>query len=213
MLDELFCIELAAPTLEGTVKLALERWDCCRSDFEMDPLQTPRRPFFGLFGGKPARAFFRLTDRGIIAGKIAEHLLFLCGLEVEVEVQRGSSLIEVNVHQGQTSLVIGSRGQNLEALQWLVVALTDRFCREDRTPIVIDADNYRERRKKKVQGWARSLCREVKKKGGQVTVPNVFGSDRRYFKETLQEEVGIEYRIVGHGNEKKMVLFPKRGQP
>jgi len=211
MIGDFFHLELCGKSLEETVAIALEKWKCTRAEIDMEIVEVPRRGFLGFFGGRPARVVCRLIDRGTLAARITEHLLALCGMPAEVEVQAGSSRIDLSVKSPEPNQVIGPRGQNLEALQSLVVSLTDRYAPGDRIPIAVDVDNYRGRRRSEMHRLARKLCRQVRLGGESVTVPLGYGEESRNFKSALKEEIGIEFRALGRGKERKLVIFPKKG--
>lgn len=211
MISDFFHLELSAKSLEKAVALALEKWKCTRAEIDLEIVEAPRRGFLGLFGARPARVVFRLIDRGTLAARITEHLLALCGSDAEVEVEPGSSRIDLAVKSAEPSQVIGAGGQNLEALQSLVISLTDRYAPGDRIPIVVDADNYRGRRRREMERLARKLCRKVRLGGETVTLPLGSREDSRNFQLALKDEIGIEFRASGRGKERKLVIFPKKG--
>ena len=210
MLASILEIEESAPTIEKAVDRALHKLGCSRAEVETTILSMPSSFLFGLIGSRPARVRVRLTDRAYIARTLTEKLLHLCGLSGQVEVSPGSEEIYLNINSSDSSLIIGRQGQTLEALQSLVVLLTDRQV-EDRTSIVLDIDNYRTRRASSLRRLARSLSAKVRRSGRSVTVQPLPPEERRILHLALEEETGIESRSVGQGHERKMVVSSGRG--
>jgi len=138
MLTRLLEIESDAATVESAVEQSLAILGCSRAEVETTILQTPDRGLLRLLRGRTARVRLRLCDRAFIARRVAEHLLQLANIPARVEVLPSRSAIELRVESDLPGLVIGRRGQNLEALQALVTLLSDRGCVE-RTPILIAA--------------------------------------------------------------------------
>jgi spoIIIJ-associated protein len=208
MVASILEIEDCAPTVEGAVDKALKKLGCTRAEVETTIVKMPSSGLFGLFGllgARPARVRVRLTDRAFVARALAEKLLVLCGLSGQVEVEASREQIDLKICGNDSSQVIGRQGQTIDALQSLVVLLTDRQI-EDRTPIVLDIGNYRARRASSLRRLARRLSAQVRRSGRPLTVQPLPPEERRILHLALEEETGIESRSVGHGYERKMVV-------
>lgn len=210
MLSTLLEIECTATSIDAAVDLALCKFGCTRADVETAILQVPSSGFLGIFGCRPARVRVRLSDRGFVARRLCEHLLGLCGINACVEAHPASDRIELQIISDDSSLIIGRRGQTLDALQSLVVTMTDRHI-EDRTPIIVDSDNYRARRTDSLRQLARRLSSQVRSSGRAATVQALPPEERRILHLALKEETGIESRSIGSGFEKKMLVSSCRG--
>lgn len=210
MLYDLIETETVAATVDAAVDLALERFACTRAEIDSEILQIPSRGFLGLIGRRPARVRVRLIDRGYIARRICEHLLERSGFTASVTVHSASERIELHIEGDESSRIIGRRGQTLDALQSLTVTLTDRNV-PDRTPIVLDVDNYRSRRADSLRQLARRLSAQVRRSGRPATVQPLPPEERRIVHLTLEDEPGIETRSIGHGFERKMLVSSRRG--
>jgi len=138
MLNSLLEIEMAAATVEEAVTAALSHFGCSRAEVETTILQMPDRGLLRLLRRRPARVRLCLCDRAFIARRIAEYLLHLADIPARVSVLPGGRDIRLCVESKLAGLVIGRRGQNLDALQTLVSMLADRVT-DRHTPIVITA--------------------------------------------------------------------------
>jgi spoIIIJ-associated protein len=210
MVGDILEIELSGSTVEETMDQALQRLGCSRAEVETTIVQTPSSGLFGLFGVRPARIRVRLSDRAFIARVITENLLRLSGFDSTVVVQTGSEWIDLKIRGHDSRLIIGRHGQTLDALQSLVTLLTDRQIL-DRTPIVLDVDNYRVRRASSLRRLARRLASQVRRTGRPASVQSLPPEERRILHLAFREEKEVETRSVGKGHERKIIVSLKRG--
>lgn len=209
MVGDFLEVEESGATIEEAVERALLKFGCSRAEVETTIVKAPSSGFFGLFGARPAQVRIRLTDRPSIARVIAEHLLGLSGFSCTVDLQPGGKQINLDINGDQSSLIIGRHGRTLEALQALVVLLTDR-CITDRTPIILDCDGYRVRRAASLRRLARRVANQVRRAGRSFTVQVLPPEERRILHLALKEENGIESRSIGQGLERKIVVCSLR---
>lgn len=209
MVSELLEIEETAETVDAAVEKALQQFDCSRAEVEIDIVQPPSTGLFGLFS-KHATVRVRLNDRAHIATLVCRELMERTGFDAGTRVSHGSDQHEVEIVGEDASLVIGRKGQTLDALQYLTVALTDRLT-EDRTAVVLDCDNYRQKRRSFIRRLGRRLSAQVKRSGKSITVQPLPPQERRIMHLTLQGEESVDLKSIGQGFERKMVISPRRG--
>lgn len=202
--------EDSGSTIEEAVEKALLNLGCSRAEVETTIVQTPSVRLFGLLGTRPAQVRVRLTDRAFIARVVTEHLLKLIGFSCTVEVLIGGDHINLKITGIESRLIIGRHGQTLEALRALVVLLTDRQV-ADRTPIVLDIDNYRVRRTASLRRLARRLASQVRRTGRPATVQPLPPEERRILHLAFKDEYGVYTRSIGQGHERKIVVSFSRG--
>lgn len=203
-------VEVEAATLDAAVEEALTRLGCTRAEVDVEVLQVHTNGVLGLFGKKPARVSVKLHDRGLIARQFTKQLLALSCLEAKVGVAPSSHAIEIHLHSDDPSRVIGRHGQALDALQTLVVTMTDRVT-TDRTEIILDVDGYRLRRQDFLKNLARRLSRKVRQSGKPATSPPLPLNERRTLHELLKRESGLETHSKKHDGGRKVVILQKRG--
>lgn len=202
-------IEVAADSLESAVQRALDQFGCTRAEVDIDIVEAPSPGFLGFFR-KKAKVRVRLTDRSHMAAFVCQNLLDRSGLSAAAAVSVCSDQSEIEISGSDTPIVIGRKGQTLDALQYLTVAITDRFT-ADRSPVALDCDNYRQKRKSFIRRLAERLGTQAKKTGKPVTVPPLPPRERRIMHVALQDNEGLDIRSLGQGFERKMLISPRRG--
>lgn len=209
MISELLDIEISADSLEEAVEEALGHFDCTRAEVDIDVIEAPSPGFLGFFG-KKARVHVRLTDRSHIAAFVCRTLLSRTGFCASAAASIATDQCQIDISGADTSMVIGRKGQTLDALQYLTVALTDRLT-DDRTPVVLDCDNYRQKRNTFIRRLGRRLSAQVKRSGKPVTVQPMPPRERRIMHLSLKNDETVDIKSIGQGFERKMVISPRRG--
>lgn len=105
----------------------------------------------------------------------------------------------------KSGLLIGKRGQTLDALQFLLNKMVNRTA-EDAIRIEVDIEQYRKRREQSLQSMAVRLGEKVKKKGKPITVEAMNAHDRRVIHLALKSDPSLETRSVGKGEMRKLVI-------
>jgi spoIIIJ-associated protein len=203
-------VEVTAKNLDAAVEQALAQLDCTRAEADIEVLQVQSSGFLGVFGRRLARVRVKLHDRGVIARQLCNQLLSLSDLEASIELVSSRQQIELLLTAQDPSLVIGRHGQTLDALQGLVGSMTDRLT-TDRTPIFLDVDGYRGRRRDFLNRLARRLSQKVRQSGKSASSPPLVLSERRILHELFKRESGLESRSQNHDGGRKIIIVQSRG--
>jgi spoIIIJ-associated protein len=203
-------VEVTAKNLDAAVEQALAQLDCTRAEADIEVLQVQSSGFLGVFGRRLARVRVKLHDRGFIARQLCNQLLSLSDLEASIELVSSRQQIELLLTAQDPSLVIGRHGQTLDALQGLVGSMTDRLT-TDRTPIFLDVDGYRGRRRDYLNRLARRLSQKVRQSGKSVSSPPLVLSERRILHELFKRESGLESHSQNHEGGRKIIIVKSRG--
>lgn len=203
-------VEVEAESLDIAVAKALMQLGCTRAEVDVEVLEVPSSGLFGVFLTRPARVSVKLHDRGVIARQLTCRLLQLSALVADVERVSSGNQIGLNLVTQDPGRLIGHHGQTLDALQTLTGTMTDRLT-TDRTPILLDVDGYRERRRSFLTRLARRLSRKVRESGKPATTPPLVLSDRRILHELFKQEPGLESHSKNHEGGRKIIILQPRG--
>lgn len=133
------------------------------------------------------------------------------GMDAEVELFHRDGQILLNVFCGEDSnLLIGRKGQTLEALQTLVTRITARKFPEAGGPvrILVDIEGYRERRRTNLVDMALRVAEEVRESGEEAALEPLNSYERYLVHSALKDEPGIATRSEGDGTVKQIVISP-----
>lgn len=125
----------------------------------------------------------------------------------KISVENGSEGIFFKVEGGKSAVLIGKRGQTLEAIQYIVEKIINRHS-PARVRVQIDVEGYLENRRAGLQGLARRLAEKVKRTGRPATVGTMNAHDRRIVHLALQDDSEVRTQSLGDGFLRKLVIFP-----
>jgi spoIIIJ-associated protein len=121
--------------------------------------------------------------------------------------KNGKILYEIS--GGNTAVLIGKRGQTLEAMQYLVEKIINKQSQE-RIRVEVDIEGYLQGRRERLEKLASRLSEKVKKTGKPLTAGEFNAHDRRIIHITLKEDREVRTHSVGEGYYRKLKIYPKR---
>jgi spoIIIJ-associated protein len=150
---------------------------------------------------------FDVRCRSILA-ELLSHLGVSCSVEARPGAEPGTLMLDVNGDNG--GLLIGRRGQTLDAIEYIVNRIAGRG--EDGVGgpgrVMIDVEHYRERRAEYLTTLARRLADKAKESGRVVTLNPMSPRDRRLVHIALKDDSAIVTRSQGDGHYRKILILP-----
>lgn len=143
------------------------------------------------------------------AVEVAEHIVSEIGVEnVHIATERtGDGEITLNVEGDNLGLIIGRRGETLDALQ-LIVAIAANRSLDDGARIILDAEDYRRRHRDSLHEMALEYAADAKKRGQEVVIPDLKAYERRIVHMALRDDPGVETYSEGEGRDRILVISP-----
>jgi len=179
------------------------------SDTEEEEPVPIEAPSVKIIEKKPAAAE---VPAGVIAERareILEGILARMDLEAPVTVEETEDRIILNIHGDGGGLLIGKRGKNLDALQYIVSKAVNRQS-DSRKMIIIDTETYRKRREESLVAMAKELGEKARRTQKPITVSHMNAHNRRIIHMALQDEEGLTTKSRGEGEFRKIVILPDR---
>jgi spoIIIJ-associated protein len=146
------------------------------------------------------------------AKRILEGLLIRMAIPSPVAVEETEEAIILNIRGDGSGLLIGKRGQNLDAIQYIVNKAVHHTA-DGHKRIVIDTEEYRKRREKSLVALAVRLGEKVKKTKKPVTVGHMNAHDRRVIHMAMQNDETLTTKSRGEGEYRKILILPARRGP
>lgn len=147
----------------------------------------------------------------IKAKTILEGILLRMNLDCPVTIEETSDTIILNIKGDGSGLLIGKRGQNLDAIQYIVNKSISKYS-DTRKMIVVDTEAYRKRREESLVALAEKLAEKVRKSKKALTVGHMNAHDRRIIHLALQNDDSLTTKSRGEGEFRKIVIMPvKKG--
>jgi spoIIIJ-associated protein len=197
-----------ARTVEEAVEAALTELGVERDMVEVEVLAEGSRGLFGLIGGQPAEVRVRVTaGKDRFAADFLTRLTAILDIEPDIDVQSDAESVRVNVRGEGAAVLIGRRGQTLEALQWVTdVAVSRRT--QDRRRLQVDVEGYRARRRRAVEDLARRAAQQARRTGRPVELEPMPAHERRWVHLAVREVAGVATASTGEGVRRRVVISP-----
>lgn len=138
-------------------------------------------------------------------------ILRLMGVQATVETKAEPARDEIvlEIRADNSGLLIGRKGQTLEALQYLVTRIAGERVGGETPHIVVDVENYRDRRRKSLEDMALRLGEKAKRQRKTVTVDALSAADRRIIHAALQDDPWVTTRSLGQGSYRRLLIIPE----
>ena len=130
------------------------------------------------------------------------------GLDGEVEVAEHDETITATVHGEGVGLLIGHHGQTIDAIQHLALRVAMGDGEGPRYRVVVDADGYRERRRRALEGQADDAADEALRFQRPVALDAMTPSERRIVHEHLRDRDDVTTHSEGDEPERHLVVTP-----
>lgn len=194
-------------SIDDATENALQQLGARREEVEVEPIAAGSSGFLGLFGRKPAQVRVSLRpDEKIQTTVFLRNVLKLMNVNASFEVTKEGDELLATLDESASPL-IGSRGQTLESLQYLV----SRFVggdkdKDDYSKVIIDIDGYRQKRHEELIEMATRMAEKAAEtKRDQRTDP-LPADERRIIHMTLKENADVTTFSIGEGSRKRVVI-------
>jgi spoIIIJ-associated protein len=97
----------------------------------------------------------------------------------------------------------------LEALQYLLTRIISVGPTSAGPHIIVDIENYQERRRKSLQDMALRLGEKAKRQRKTVTVEALSAADRRIIHAALQDDPWVTTKSLGQGSYRRLLIIPE----
>lgn len=133
-------------------------------------------------------------------------LLTKIGLTYELNVKIDANIITLDVSGEKMGLLIGKRGDTLDAIQMLAGLYVNRNKSNPYIKVNIDTENYRKKREETLVRLAHGLARSVIRDKKSVTLEPMTANERRIIHSALQNNPKIKTYSVGEEPNRRMVV-------
>ncbi|MFZ7124892.1 MAG: protein jag [Desulfobacterales bacterium] len=148
-------------------------------------------------------------ERIAVGEKVLRRIVDALSEESRIQIERNGTCVRYQIQGGNSGLLIGKRGQTLEAMQTIVEKTVNRLGGE-RIHIAVDVEQYLANRKAGLIRSARSLAQKARTTGKPVTIGYLNAQDRRTIHIALKDEAGISTQSAGDGYMRKLKIYPGR---
>lgn len=202
-------IEKTGRTVNEAVQAALDELKVGESSVDIEVIDEGNKGIFGIIGNKMARVRVTLKESG--AEKARQFLVSVfekMELDAEVVVEEDEESIMLRVYGKDIGIVIGRRGETLDSLQYLASLVVNKN-KGSYKKVVIDVENYRQKREETLVKLAHRLADRVVKYKKNIVLEPMNPYERRIIHSSLQDNRYVETYSIGEEPNRKVVIALK----
>lgn len=198
-------IEKTGKTIDEAIEAALLELNTTKENVKVEVIEEPSKGLLGI-GAKPAIIKVTLNDnRNDIINEFLLKIAGLMDLSITNRIAEKEDKISVNIEGNDLGLLIGYRGETLEALQTLLGVIANKD-KDNYLRIELDAENYREKRKETLTSLAKKKANDVIKYNKNIVLEPMSAYERRIIHMALQDNDKITTYSIGEEPYRKIVI-------
>ena len=181
-------ITKSGKTVDDALHEALKELNASKDEVEVTVIDPGTKGFLGMFGGKDAVIqVAKKFQPDKIAVAFLQEIFQTMGLTVSVETTLKEKQLSIELKGEEMGVLIGKRGQTLDSLQYLVSLVVNKG-NAPYISIMLDTENYRQRRKETLESLAYNLAKKVKQTKKNVVLEPMNPYERRIIHSSLQND-------------------------
>lgn len=198
-------LRATGPTVTDAVEKVKKQLDLRDDEFECAVVEKGSKGFFGLMAKE---AVVEITIKSDFYKRRLEqfmnHILNTYG-DINVNVQYAGRRFSVELEGRDLGRLIGKHGKTLAALQHIATIYLNRLS-DTKLSVIVDAGEYRERRKKSLEHMVRQVIDRVRSNKGKVVLDPMFAFERRVVHEIAKSYRDIKSYSIGIEPYRKVVI-------
>ena len=131
--------------------------------------------------------------------------------DAEISAEKNSGGLSFNINGGNAGILIGKKGQTLDAIQSLLEKIVNKHNpHNDKIRVQVDVEGYLETRKANLEKLAERLADKSKRIRKPISLGQMSAYDRRIVHLALKGDPDIRTKSRGEGYMRKLVIFPQK---
>ena len=181
-------ITKSGKTVDDALHEALKELNASKDEVEVTVIDEGIKGFLGMFGAKDAVIqVVRKFNPEKIAVTFLNEMFQAMHMNVSIETKLKEKQLSIELSGDEIGILIGKRGQTLDSIQYLVSLVVNKG-NSPYISILLDTENYRQRRKETLESLAYNLAKKVKQTKRNVVLEPMNPYERRIIHSTLQND-------------------------
>ncbi|WP_243355168.1 RNA-binding cell elongation regulator Jag/EloR [Bacillus litorisediminis] len=196
-------------SVEEAVQSALAELNITMDKAEITVIDEGKKGLLGIFGTRPA-----VVKVKIKVDPIQDSINYLkavtekMGVQVDIEVSQNGRNLELTMNSDKSGLLIGKRGQTLNALQYLT-QLVANHSSEQYVTVILDTENYREKRNQTLVQLAERLAYKAIQAKKEVVLEPMPSYERKVIHTALSNNTKVRTFSSGTEPNRHIVIAPE----
>lgn len=199
-------ITVSGKTVEDAIQAGLAQLNVQQDRVQVNVLEQPSKGLFGLIGAKEAKVELVLLPDAIEHGiQFLQDVFSSMEQNIQIERKDEDEATRLNFHGSELGILIGRRGQTLDALQYLTNIVVNRQSNQH-IRIILDAENFRERRRQTLEQLAGRLAERVIRTRKEVILEPMSPQERKVIHSYLQDHPKVKTYSKGDEPNRRIVI-------
>jgi spoIIIJ-associated protein len=204
-------IEITGKTVEDAVKNASEELKVTKDRLEIKIIDEGNKGIFNFIGVRPAKISVTVKKDYISEAKqFLTEILASMDIKADIRIQDSDESLKISLTGPDMGILIGYRGETLDALQYLVSLVVNKKHGEEYKRVTLDTENYRVKREETLKRLARRIADKVNRTGKSVKLEPMNPYERRIIHSELQNDFNVETHSEGEEPYRKVVVDLKK---
>lgn len=130
------------------------------------------------------------------------------GVDATIRVTETDEAISFDISGDDVGILIGRRGETLNALQYLISLAVNRNATTHKR-VGLDCEGYRSRRADTLDALALRMAAKVRETGRRVSLEPMTAAERRLVHIALEHESDVRAESFGEEPNRRIVIYPK----
>lgn len=190
-------ITKSGKTVDDALHEALKELNASKDEVEVTVIDEGIKGFLGMFGAKDAVIqVVRKFNPEKIAVTFLNEMFQAMHMNVSIETKLKEKQLSIELSGDEIGILIGKRGQTLDSIQYLVSLVVNKG-NSPYISILLDTENYRQRRKETLESLAYNLAKKVKQTKRNVVLEPMNPSKEELYILLYKMTVMLQHIVKG----------------
>lgn len=205
-------LETTGKTIDDAVAKALVSLGVSQEDVEIEVLDDGNKGIFGI-GAREAKVRVTAKEQGPAEKAVSflQNVMNQMNMNATVVGTETDGTVHVEISGENMGLIIGRRGETLDALSYLTSLVINRG-KSDYTRVVLDTENYRAKREQTLIQLAERMANKAIRQHRTVSLEPMNPYERRIIHEALQKFEEVTTFSTGDEPNRKVVISLKKAR-
>lgn len=200
-------VEVTGKTVEEALKSALKQLNTTEDKIDFTVIEEGSKGFFNIIGAKPAKiSVKKKRDRILEARKFLNDIFYNMNIKAEINIEEEKDIIKINLIGPNMGTIIGYRGETLDSLQYLTSLVINKAKEDKYKRVVLDTENYRQKREETLKRLANKIAHKVKESGKRVKLEPMNPYERRVIHSELQNNDFVKTSSEGKEPYRRVII-------
>lgn len=200
-------MQFTGKTVEEAIETGLKELSITVDQAEIKVIEEPTKGLFGKLKGKAVVEINKVLSEADRTVEFVQGVLDIMELDAKAEVKEDGDNLIIVLSSTDSSALIGHRGEVLDAIQTLAGA-TANIGRKDYRKVVVDCENYRDRREDTLVKLAKKLEEKATGMRREVILEPMSPYERRIIHTALAESQTVTTKSEGKEPVRYVVIVP-----